>query len=255
MNDTLRGRTAAITGGGRGIGMAVARSLAQAGVNVALLDLLPTVGETAAQLATDLGVKTLGVHLDVTDQDETQAVFETICAQLGIPQILFTAAGIEINEDSIDVSAANWRKVIDVNLTGTFFSVQAFGRCLLNAGLPGSAILVSSMSAEIVNVPQWAASYNSSKAAVAHLAKSLSVEWAPAGIRVNSIAPGYVLTDLTQQIIDREPALQADWVSRIPQGRMATPEDLTGLVNFLASEASSYLTGQQIVIDGGYTAI
>jgi NAD(P)-dependent dehydrogenase (short-subunit alcohol dehydrogenase family) len=126
---------------------------------------------------------------------------------------------------------------------------------LLQAKLPGSAILVSSMSAEIVNVPQWAASYNSSKAAVAHLAKSLSVEWAAAGIRVNSIAPGYVLTDLTQQIIDREPALKDDWISRIPQGRMATPEDIAGLVDFLASDASSYLTGQQIVIDGGYTAI
>ena len=166
-----------------------------------------------------------------------------------------TAAGIEINEDSIDVSARNWRKVIDVNLTGTFFSAQAFGRGLLTAGVPGSAVLISSMSGEIVNVPQWAASYNSSKAAVAHLAKSLAVEWAASDIRVNSIAPGYVLTDLTKEILEREPELEADWVARIPQGRMAMPEDLTGLVIFLASEASSYLTAQQIVIDGGYTAV
>ena len=111
------------------------------------------------------------------------------------------------------------------------------------------------MSGSIVNVPQWAASYNASKAAVAHLGKSLAVEWAPFGIRVNSISPGYVLTDLTQKIIDSDPALLDDWTSRIPQGRLATPDDLSGLVSFLASDASGYLTGQDIVIDGGYTAI
>lgn len=255
MNTTLSGKTAVITGGGRGIGLTVARSLAASGASVALLDLLDTVSGTADQLARDFGVPALGQRLDVTDQDSTAAAFETIGDRLGVPQVLLTAAGIEINGDSIDVSAADWRKVIDVNLTGTFFSVQSFGRGLLQAKLPGSAILVSSMSAAIVNVPQWAASYNSSKAAVAHLAKSLAVEWAGAGIRVNSIAPGYVLTDLTQQIIDREPSLKDDWVARIPQGRMATPEDLSGLVEFLASDASAYLTGQQIIIDGGYTAI
>jgi len=255
MNTSLSGKTAVITGGARGIGLTVARTLAASGASVALLDLLDGVAETADQVAAEFGVAALGRRLDVTDQDATEAAFAAIRDHLGVPQVLLTAAGIEINGDSIDVTAADWRKVIDVNLTGTFFSAQAFGRGLLQAKLPGSAILVSSMSAEIVNVPQWAASYNSSKAAVAHLAKSLAVEWAAAGIRVNSIAPGYVLTDLTQQIIDREPALKDDWVSRIPQGRMANPEDIAGLVDFLACDASSYLTGQQIVIDGGYTAI
>ncbi|MBO1737995.1 SDR family oxidoreductase [Leifsonia sp. TF02-11] len=255
MDTNLSGKTAVITGGARGIGYAVARSLAAEGADIALLDLLDTVEESARKISDDYGVRTHGQRLDVTDQDATNAAFETIADRLSVPQVLLTAAGIEINGDSIDVPAAAWRKVIDVNLTGTFFSAQAFGRGLLASDLPGSAILISSMSGEIVNVPQWAASYNSSKAAVAHLATSLAVEWAASDIRVNSIAPGYVLTDLTQQILDREPELEADWVSRIPQGRMATPQDLTGLVTFLASNASSYLTGQQIVIDGGYTAI
>lgn len=255
MDTKLAGKTAVVTGGARGIGFAVARALAAEGANVALFDLLDAVGDSAARIADEFGVRTVGLHLDVTDQDATAAAFSRVADELGVPQILFTAAGIEINGDSIDVTAQQWRKVIDVNLTGTFFSAQAFGRGLLEAGLPGSAILVASMSGLIVNVPQWAASYNSSKAAVAHLGKSLAVEWAASGIRVNSIAPGYVLTDLTREIIEREPELEAGWVALIPQGRMATPEDLTGLVVFLASETSSYLTGQQIVIDGGYTAV
>jgi NAD(P)-dependent dehydrogenase (short-subunit alcohol dehydrogenase family) len=255
MNTNLSGKTAVVTGGARGIGLAVARSFAAEGMNVALLDLLDNVAEVALRIADEYGVQAIGHHLDVTDQDATAAAFATVTERIGLPQVLLTAAGIEINGDSIDVTARDWRKVIDVNLTGTFFAAQAFGRGLLEAGVPGSAVLIASMSGLIVNVPQWAASYNSSKAAVAHLGKSLAVEWAASDIRVNSIAPGYVLTDLTRAIIEREPELEADWISRIPQGRMATPEDLTGLVTFLASDASSYLTGQQIVIDGGYTAV
>jgi NAD(P)-dependent dehydrogenase (short-subunit alcohol dehydrogenase family) len=255
MDTNLTGRTAVVTGGARGIGHAIARAFAAEGANVALLDLLDGVTDAARRIADDYGVRTVGHRLDVTDQDATIRVFDQVAEQLGVPQVLLTAAGIEINGDSADVTAQDWRKVIDVNLTGTFFSAQAFGRGLLAAGLPGSAILIASMSGLIVNVPQWAASYNSSKAAVAHLGRSLAVEWAARGIRVNSMAPGYVLTDLTRQIIEREPALEAGWVSLIPQGRMATPEDLCGLAVFLASDSSDYLTGQQIVIDGGYTAV
>lgn len=255
MDTNLAGKTAVITGGARGIGLTVARSLAAEGANIALLDLLDGVSDVAQLIATDYGVRAVGHHLDVTDKQATMAAFDLVGAELGVPQILLTAAGIEINGDSVNVTAEQWRKVIDVNLTGTFFAAQSFGQGLLSAGLSGSAILISSMSGSIVNVPQWAASYNSSKAAVAHLGKSLAVEWAASGIRVNSIAPGYVLTDLTRQIIEQDPSLEADWISRIPQGRMATPDDLTGLVIFLASEVSSYVTGQQITIDGGYTSV
>ena len=255
MTSNLSGRTAVITGGARGIGLALARALAVEGVGVALLDLLDSVEDAARAIADEYDVPTYGQRVDVTDQAAVAAAFKVVRDRLGVPRVLSTAAGIEIKGDSVAVTAEQWRKVIDVNLTGTFFSAQAFGAGLLDAATSGSAVFIASMSGSIVNVPQWAASYNASKAAVAHLGKSLAVEWAPAGIRVNSISPGYVLTDLTQAILDEEPALHDDWVARIPQGRMAKPEDLAGLVTFLASDASAYLTAQDIVIDGGYTAI
>lgn len=255
MDSNLTGRTAVVTGGARGIGLSLARALAAEGAQIAVLDLLDSVEDVAQQIAEEFGVNTFGRRLDVTDQDAVVDAFGAIRDHLSTPQVLLTAAGIEINGDSIDVSAADWRKVIDVNLAGTFFAAQSFGRLLLEAELPGSAIFIASMSGSIVNVPQWAASYNASKAAVAHLGRSLAVEWATAGIRVNSISPGYVLTDLTQAIIDKDPSISDDWIARIPQGRMAKPEDLSGLVTFLASDASAYLTAQEITIDGGYTAI
>ncbi|PRY18553.1 SDR family oxidoreductase [Kineococcus rhizosphaerae] len=255
MNSTLKGRTALVTGGARGIGLTLARAFAAEGADVALVDLLENVQEAAGAVAEEFGVRAVGHRVDVTDQDAVRAAVRSVTEELGTPQVLLTAAGIEINGDSVDVTAAQWRKVIDVNLTGTFFAAQAFAEQLLRQGLPGSAVLIASMSGSIVNVPQWAASYNASKAAVAHLGRSLAVEWAASGIRVNSISPGYVLTDLTRAILERDPALRADWEARIPQGRMALPTDLSGLVTFLAGDSSGYLTAQDIVIDGGYTAV
>ncbi|MBL3699332.1 SDR family oxidoreductase [Leucobacter luti] len=246
---------AVVTGGARGLGYSLAQALAAQGSAVALLDILPDVADSAARITAEYGVRAIGLVVDVTDQDAVASAFTQIAAEIGTPQILLTAAGITVWNDSVDVSAAEWRRVMSVNLDGTFFAAQAFGRGLLAAGLPGSAVFVASMSGSIVNVPQFQASYNASKAAVAHLGKSLAVEWAAAGIRVNSISPGYFLSDMTAQFTEQNPELAREWVSRIPVGRMGQPGDLHGLVTFLASDASSYLTGQDLVIDGGYTAI
>ncbi|UOQ60479.1 SDR family oxidoreductase [Leucobacter rhizosphaerae] len=246
---------AVITGGARGLGYSLASALAATGTSVALLDVLPEVSDSATRLADEHGVSAVGLRVDVTDQAAVAAAFAEAADQLGTPRTLITAAGITAWNDSVDVSAEEWRRVMSVNLDGTFFASQAFARSLLRDGLTGSAVLVASMSGSIVNVPQFQASYNASKAAVAHLAKSLAVEWAPSGIRVNSISPGYFLSDMTRQFTEANPELARDWIARIPAGRMGEPADLHGLVLFLASAASTYITGQDLIIDGGYTAI
>lgn len=251
----LAGRKALVTGGGRGIGLTIAGALAREGAAVALLDVLDDVSETAGKLATETGVSAIGLQADVTDAASVESAFTAAEQAIGTPDVLVTSAGITSWGASIDVAPAEWQRVLDINLNGTFYSCQSFARRLLATGTPGSAILVASMSGEIVNVPQFQASYNASKAAVSHLGRSLAVEWARAGIRVNAISPGYTLSDMTRQFMDANPELRVQWESMIPMGRMGTPEDLLGMVVLLASTESSYITGQSLVIDGGYTLI
>ena len=209
----------------------------------------------AAHLAEDYSVTAAGVVADVRDAQALDQAFSDLFDVLGTADILVTSAGITIWGDSIDVTPEDWQRVLDVNLNGTFYAAQSFARRLLAEQRTGSAILVSSMSAQIVNVPQFQASYHASKAAVSMLAKSLAVEWAKSGIRVNALEPGYTLSAMTREFMDANPDLAAQWTAMIPAGRMGEPEDLVGAVVYLASKNSSYMTGQSIVIDGGYTAI
>ena len=251
----LNGSTAIVTGGGRGLGLAMARALAECGASIGLLDILPDVSETAEVLARDTGVATAGVVADVRNAAAVESAVDALQQQLGTADILITSAGITMWGESTEVTPEDWQRVLDINLNGTFFAAQSFSRRLLQENRPGSIIFISSMSGRIVNVPQFQASYNSSKAAVSMLAKSLAVEWAPSGIRVNALEPGYTLSDMTAQFMDANPDLAAQWTAMIPMQRMGEPSDLVGAVTYLASSESAYLTGQSIVIDGGYTAI
>lgn len=255
MNSDLSGQVAVITGGARGLGLSMARALAREGVRIALFDLLKQVRGSAVELAKDEHVEAMGVPVDVTSETDLAHAFALVGERFATPTILVNAAGITIWSDSLDTERAVWQKVIDVNLTGTFLACQAFGRGCREAKVPGVVVNVSSMSASVVNVPQHQASYHASKAGVDMLTKALAVEWAGMGIRVNAVAPGYFLSDMTREFTQSNPELARQWQSMIPLARMGEPRDLDGLVTFLCSPASSYITGQSIVIDGAYTAI
>jgi len=255
MFEDLAGKVAVITGGARGLGLSMGRALARHGVRVGLVDVRDDVEASAAALAEDLGVDAVGATADVTSAAHVAAAFARVSEGLGSPSLLVNAAGITVWEDSIDAPPESWRRVIDINLTGTFLCCQALARACRDDGHPGAIVNVSSMSGRIVNVPQHQASYNASKAAVDQLTKSLAVEWAELGVRVNAVAPGYFLSDMTRQFTESNPELAERWREMIPAGRMGEPSDLDGLVAFLCSDASSYIVGQSIVIDGAYTAV
>ena len=251
----LADRTAVVTGGARGLGLAIATALARHGAQIALLDLLEGVTDSARTLSEATGRPAIGLRCDVTDEDSLSAALDATEAQLGVATVLVNAAGIASPTAALDVSRAEWDRVLAVNITGTFLPSQQFARRVIAAGREATVVNISSMSGEIVNVPQTQAAYNTSKAAVAMLTKSLAVEWLPAGIRVNAIAPGYVASDMTRAVVADNPQMAQEWESRIPAGRMGQPDELGDLVVYLASDRSRYVVGQNVVIDGGYTLI
>jgi NAD(P)-dependent dehydrogenase (short-subunit alcohol dehydrogenase family) len=255
MFEDLDGTVAVVTGGARGLGLAMATALAGQGARVALLDLLPGVEASAADLAARTGVTVVGVTADVTSPASVAGAFDQVEQALGAPRVLVNAAGVAGTADAVEVDPSFWQRVMDVNVSGTFYACQAFARRAFAAGVRGSIVNISSMSAFVVNVPQRQAVYNTSKAAVDQLTRSLAVEWIGRGVRVNAIAPGYFLTDMTRGVVEAEPEMAQRWLAHIPAGRMGEPPDLAGLVVFLASDASRYVVGESVVIDGGYSIV
>lgn len=255
--EPLVGRVAVVTGGARGLGYAMAEALAAAGADVALLDRLDSVVDAAAALESATGRRSIGAAVDVTSETSVGDAFDAVAQRLGIPDILVNSAGITGGTPLLDTTPADWRRVLDVNVTGTFLASREFARRHVDAarGNPASIVNVSSMSAFAVNIPQTQAAYNTSKAAVSMLTQSAAIEWWPYGIRVNAIAPGYFASDMTRDFVAENPEMADEWVRRIPAGRMGEPEELGDLLVYLASERSSYVVGQSILIDGGYTSV
>ena len=183
----LDGKVALVTGGGRGIGRTVALGLARAGASIAIFS--RTGAEDTVKIIKSFGWEAVSIIADVTDEAQVVAGIAVVLDKLGSLDIVFNNAGVCMHQDTFDATVAEWREVIDINLTGEFIVARAAGRTMRERGIKGSIINMASMSGSVVNIPQWQASYNSSKAAIIHMSRSLAVEWAPYGIRVNSISP------------------------------------------------------------------
>lgn len=241
-----------VTGGARGIGKSVATAFAEAGADLAIVDVdIEEAKKTAAEIAENNGVKTIAIKTDVTDPAQVDAMVKEVVDTYGKLDVAFCNAGICINVAAEEMSFEQWKKVIDINLTGVFLTAQAAGKQMLKQG-KGSIINTASMSGHIVNVPQPQCAYNASKAGVIMLTKSMAVEWAKKGVRVNCISPGYIGTDLINNDENLKPLIE-QWNAMAPMGRLGRPEELQSVCVYLAGDASSFTTGSDFVVDGAFT--
>src|SRR5919106_6213247 len=248
----LKGRTAVVTGAGQGIGFACAQALGEAGARVIIGELLPDRGEDARARLESLDIEAYAVPLDVTRSGQVDEAAARVERDHGGCDILINNAGVaKSNVRAEDTTDEHWRLHIEVNLNGLFWCCRAFGRQMLAKG-KGAIVNVGSMSGFIVNRPQPQSFYNASKAAVHHLTKSLAAEWASRGVRVNAVAPTYINTPLNK-FVESQPDMYAAWIGGTPMGRMGEPDEIASVALFLASDASSLMTGSIVLADGGYT--
>lgn len=250
---SLVGKTGIVTGAGQGLGRAFCQGFAEMGANVVVAEINEETGRAAADELSKLGVKAAFVRVDATRREDLDAAVKAALGLGGRVDFMMNNAGITLWEEAETVSEADWRKLMAINLDAVFYGCQAVFGVMKEQG-KGSIINTASMSAHIVNVPQCQASYNVSKAAVMHLTKSLAVEWARYGIRVNSISPGYMNGPMAGKFFD-DPEIGPVWRGMTPMRRPGEPEELAGAAVLLASDASSFTTGSDYGIDGGFTCV
>ncbi|WP_181705555.1 SDR family NAD(P)-dependent oxidoreductase [Chthonobacter rhizosphaerae] len=248
----LDGRVAVVTGGGRGIGLACCEALAETGARVVIADVDAAVAEEGRAYLTEKGYAADVIGLDVTDPTAVTEAADALVGRLGRVDVLVANAGIaRSGTPAEELTDEHWLNVNDVNYNGVFWCNRAFGRHMLKAG-KGSIVNIGSMSGFIVNRPQKQAYYNASKAAVHHLTRSLAAEWADRGVRVNAVAPTYIETPLTTFAYDK-PGMVEAWLRDTPMNRLGQPLEIASVVQFLASDAASLMTGSIVLADGGFT--
>jgi NAD(P)-dependent dehydrogenase (short-subunit alcohol dehydrogenase family) len=245
---SLEGHTALVTGAGSGIGQRIAIGVAEAGADVSCLDRDEAGLQDTAERVEQLGRRALVTPADVTDADAVSAAVARHEEEVGPLAVAVNAAGIANATAAEDMPLEQWQRLLDINLTGVFLSCQAEGRAMFGHGR-GSIVNIASISGTIVNRGLLQIHYNASKAAVIQLTRSLAVEWAERGVRVNAISPGYTATAMNtrQEVAERVAQFEAD----TPLGRMATVEEMVGPAVFLASDAASFCTGVDLIVDGG----
>ena len=245
----LDGKVAIVTGGNMGLGEAFAKALVEAGAHVAIAARTRERSEAVAQDLRSIGGTVAVVDVDVTQPDQVERMLAEVTERLGPIDVLVNNAGLCYHQPALDVPQAEWLEVFNVNVNGLWYCAQTVGRQMVERQR-GVIVNIGSISGLIVNRPQMQPAYNASKAAVHQMTKSLAAEWAPFNVRVNAMAPGYIKTAMAP--VDR-PEFRRHWIEDAPMLRYALPDELGPTLVYLASDASSFMTGSVLVIDGGYT--
>lgn len=244
---------AVITGAAGGIGRAIATAFAERGVAVVIADIrLDAAVAAAEQIASETGAEAVGIAVDVTDSASVAELVSGALARFGRVDHLVNCAGMSLDGPSIEHTDEAWSKVVDLNLSGTFYVCRGFAPALIESR--GTIVNISSIAAFSATRPEVHVGYDATKAAIAALTRTLAVEWAPQGVRVNAVAPGYTNTELLKDVGASNPETMDAWLSQTPQRRLMEPAEIAEVVLFLSLPASRAITAQTIIADGGYTA-
>jgi NAD(P)-dependent dehydrogenase (short-subunit alcohol dehydrogenase family) len=245
----LGGKVAVVTGGNTGLGEAFAHALSGVGARVAIAARNSEHNAAVVQAIRAAGGEAIAVEVDVRERAKVEHMLDEVTERLGPVDVLVNNAGICYHRPALEVPDEEWHEVFDINVHGLWYCAQTVGRQMV-ARRSGVIVNIGSLSAMIVNRPQAQPAYNASKAAVHQLTKSLAAEWAPFNVRVNALVPGYVKTGMAA--VDR-PEFRRHWIEDTPMQRYAMPEEIAPSLIYLASDASRFMTGSTLVIDGGYT--
>ena len=250
---SMEGKVALVTGGGRGIGQVIAREFARCGADIAIFS--RSGADETVKIIEEEGGKAISIIADVTDEESVKKALGQVVDVYGRLDIVVNNAGVCYHKSAFEASIEEFRECLDINLTGEYIVCKEAAKIMIDKGIKGSMINISSISGLVAMTPQYQVAYNASKAGVTMMTKSLAMEWVDYGIRVNTISPGYIATPMATDPDFVEPELLEAWEPLFPMHRMAQPEELVGAMIWLCSDSAAYTTGSDIVIDGGYTLI